>query len=162
MRKQSSIIVTRNFQQPGAPSLAERDAIRDWALRLIAVMPMHRADDPEALVAAWRIAVAGFDPRDMLRGVIAVAQGRALDIAHPFAPSPPELARAIEWEIELRLFRGDDDPGPWLPPGDDEALAQWAARLRIEAQGQPSNRNDMALQRYSTPALRLPAKEGEP
>jgi hypothetical protein len=60
---------------------------------LIAAMPMRRSDDPAALVAAWRIAVAGFDPRDVMRGVIAVPQGRALDIGHAFAPSPSELAR---------------------------------------------------------------------
>ena len=113
-----------------------------WALRLIATLPMRKSTDPAALIAAYRVAVAGFDPRDVMRAVVKTLQGGR---SHPFAPSPPELADRVSWEVKLREFRGEADPGPWLPPGDDRALAIWAADFRERCKGMPCDSMDMQI-----------------
>lgn len=86
---------------------------------LLGSFPNFQSGDGEAALAAYEIVLSEADPRDMQPGVMILINGELPGHDGRFAPTAPQLARAIRTARDKRLDHEAEERAR-LPKPDDE------------------------------------------
>lgn len=86
---------------------------------LLGSFPNFQSGDAEAALAAYEIVMTDADERDLQPGVMLIIGGKLPGHDGRFAPSAPQLARAIRIAMDRRVD-AENARRAALPPPDDE------------------------------------------
>lgn len=100
---------------------------------LLGTFPNFQSGDAEAALTAYSLVITQADPRDVEPGIMMLIRGELPGFDGRFAPTAPQLSRAIRVSLERRVDRENAERRRIPPPMEDREEPTPEAKARVRA-----------------------------